>query len=243
MIYVVASNTESLYGIQSRNHIHMLNFLQIRHTSFCIEAAILESVDYLLFTSKNAIKAILQHDLFTIFLQKQAIVIGDSTKQAWIKAGGKIAFCPDTSCNGYDLATILKNFFTDSTQIPHLLYLCGQDRITNFKVLLKNTCKVTEIIVYRSLMIPQTYDDSTMSCIMSKESQKFVKDSIFIFGSPKQYKAFIQHYTWQTTWLAIALGDTTFACFAEDICKINAKGNLKKALQIACDIENSCMST
>ena len=223
MIYILKTDTE-IPDIDKRllNNVSILNLLNVRILPFSITKQDLESIDYILLTSKNAIKAIVQHEYTSLLLEKSAIVIGKRTKEAWIKAGGNVLFCPEKACDGITLANLASSYVKDK----HILYLCGKGKANDIASLLENQCKITTIHVYES------YENTNMKKCM------FDDESIFIFGSPKHYRTFLEHYTWNPTWFAISLGDTTYASFADDIRKLNAKGDFIKALKVAQAMRN-----
>lgn len=223
MIYILKTDTE-IPDIDKRllNNVSILNLLNVRILPFSITKKDLESIDYILLTSKNAIKAIAQHEYASLLLEKSAIVIGKRTKETWINAGGNVLFCPEKACDGITLANLASSYVKDK----HILYLCGKDKANDMASLLENQCKITTINVYES------YENTNMKKCM------FDDESIFIFGSPKHYKTFLESYTWNPTWFAISLGDTTYASFADDIRKLNAKGDFIKALKVAQAMRN-----
>ncbi|RDU67165.1 hypothetical protein CQA53_02110 [Helicobacter didelphidarum] len=128
----------------------VLNLLQIQTIDFYIDKEFLESIDYILLTSKNAIKSIMQHKYAQIFLQKKAIVIGEITKKKWEREGGQVLFCPDDSCNGEQLAMLMIETLSDIIHNKNILYVCGRDKATDLVRLLRNECNITDLIVYES---------------------------------------------------------------------------------------------
>lgn len=204
------------------DNVSILQLLSIKILPFYITKEVIKSIDYILLTSKNAINAIIQHEYAELFLQKQAIVIGERTKEKWLQAGGSILFCPHSSCDSITLAKLI----IDKVQKKHLLYICGQDTANDIESILQEYCTFSKLIVYES------YENPNIT------KHVFDDESIFIFGSPKNYKIFLKYYKWNPTWFAISLGDTTYASFADDIRKLNAKGDFAKALKVAQAMRN-----
>lgn len=217
MIYILKSDSK-MPNIDNAllANVSILQLLSIKILPFCVEKDFMESIDYILLTSKNAINAIMQHEFANLFLKKQAIVIGERTKEKWLQAGGKILFCPPTACDSMSLAKLIAN----QVRKKHLLYVCGRDMANDIEEIL-DECKFSKLIVYES------YENPNIDPLV------FEDESIFIFGSPKHYSIFLKHYEWNQTWFAISLGDTTYASFADNIRKLNAKGDFAKALKAA----------
>lgn len=223
MIYLLKSDTKMPNADPVLlDNVSIVQLLHIRALPFEIESANLATYDYVLLTSKNAIQAILGHECAPALLQKQAIVIGNRTKDSWLQAGGSVLFCPPTACNGAMLAQLIGDYVRGKK----ILYICGKDRATDLAAALDSICTITPLVVYES------YENENII------EHRFADESIFIFGSPKHYKTFLKHYTWNPTWFAISLGDTTYASFADDIRKLNAKGDFIKALKVAQAMRN-----
>lgn len=223
MIYVIKSNNKMPDMDKTLlDSVSILQFLNIKILPFYITKEDIKSIDYILLTSKNAISAILQHEYAELFLQKQAIVIGERTKEKWLQAGGSILFCPKKACDSITLAKLI----IDKVQQKNLLYMCGKDIANDISNILQTYCTFSKLIVYES------YENSNIT------KHIFADEDIFIFGSTKNYKIFLKYYTWNPSWFAISLGDTTFANFADDIRKLNAKGDFAKALKVAQAMRN-----
>ena len=223
MIYILKSDNKMPNIDQMLlDNVSILQLLNIKILPFYITKEAIKSIDYILITSKNAINAIMQHEYAELFLQKQAIVIGERTKEKWLQEGGSILFCPTTACDSITLAKLI----TDKVQKKHLLYICGKDTANDIESILQTYCTFSKLIVYESYENPNVMQYT------------FADESIFIFGSPKHYKIFLKYYTWNPTWFAISLGDTTYAGFADNIRKLNAKGDFTKALKVAQAMRN-----
>lgn len=223
MIYLLKSDTKMPNADSALlDSVSIIQLLGIRVLGFEVESIDIQSYDYILLTSKNAIQAISNHECAPHLLQKQAIVIGNRTKDSWLQVGGSVLFCPPTACNG----TMLAQLISDYVRGKKILYICGKDRATDLCATLNPICTITPLVVYES------YENPNIT------THRFADESIFIFGSPKHYKIFLKHYTWNPTWFAISLGDTTYASFADNIRKLNAKGDFIKALKVAQAMRN-----
>lgn len=223
MIYILKTDIEMpIIDKRLLKDVSILNLLHVRILPFNITQEELETIDHILLTSKNAIKSIMQHEYAHLLLRKSALVIGKRTKEAWNNAGGEVLFCPESACDGTTFANLASNYVRGK----HILYLCGKDKASDMSNLLNTQCKVTTVDVYESCE-----NSNIQKCIFDDES-------IFIFGSPKHYKTFLEHYMWNPTWCAISLGDTTYTSFPDDIRKLNAKGDFVKALKVAQAMRN-----
>lgn len=234
MIYILKSDKDLIINESYLSHnVRLLSLLQIQFHDFSLDLEQINKADYLLFTSKNALKAIINHSYFDLLANKQALFIGEKSKNIWLQKGGKYAVSPAdlgvSECNnGKKFAEIISPIVNGK----NILYLCGKDRATDFKVLLKDSF-IQEVIVYSS--IENCNPDTNLSNISenAQSSDTFEDESIFIFGSPKHYQVFCKYYRWNLSWLAISLGDTTFQSFGNNVRKLNAKGNFQKALKVA----------
>ena len=210
-------------------NVRLLPLLEIRFHDLHLSQSDIASFDYLLFTSKNAIKSIATQASFNQLKDKSALCISAALKKLWLDSGGASALSPSDFCeangfySGRQFAGLIAPFVAGSK----ILYLCGSDRATDFGRLLGGAI-VREVVVYSSV-------ESTLD----KAPHAFDDKSIFIFGSPKHYKTFCKHYGWNQSWLAISLGDTTFEAFSKDIQRLNAKGDFTKAIEVASAICDS----
>ncbi len=238
MIYVLKSDDKKIsYDRELMEGVHILQILNIKYIPLIIKQDTLNTIDYVLVTSKHAIKAILNSDYATTFLQKPIIAIGESSKQEWIKSGGIVAMSQNKLSSGEKFADSIK----DSIRGKHILYIHGKEIATNFKLLLSDICNITELIAYESYENKKAFFNHSLNCKDSKhmESKINFKDgTIFIFGSPKNYDIFTKYYTWNETWYAISLGDTTYNKFPKNINKFNANGNFLCAIKLAKSIDN-----
>ncbi len=218
MIYILKSNTKSIsYDKNLMQDVYILQLLYIKYISFFIKQDKLESFDYILITSKNSVDALLNYNDKNLFFKKPAIVIGNSSKKAWINAGGKVLFCPNRLNSGIQLADSIKYIVKGK----NILYIHGKDIATDFKEILKNTCNIYEVIAYESCENKEAFN------------MNFKDNSIFIFGSPKHYNVFMKYYKWNYTWYAISLGNTTYNTFPDNIKKINSNGDFLNAIKLA----------
>ncbi|RDU61402.1 uroporphyrinogen-III synthase [Helicobacter sp. MIT 14-3879] len=237
MIYILKSDNDPIATQDSLLHhdnVHLLSLLAIQFHDFEINPEEINKTDYLLFTSKNALKAVINHPCFTALHAKPAFFIGEESKRIWLEKGGTHALSPkdlqDGECvSGEQFAKLIAPLATGK----QILYIRGKDKATDFSKILCDSF-IQEVIVYSSVesVTPQLHNTESQSMPISP-NDTFADESIFIFGSPKHYRTFCKYYRWNPSWLAISLGDTTFKSFDEDIRKLNARGNFQKALQAA----------
>lgn len=231
MIYILKSDKDSITNESYLSHnVCLLSLLKIRFHDFSLDLEEINRADYLLFTSKNALKAIINHTCFDLLANKQALFIGEKSKDIWLQKGGKYAISPiDLGASKCDSGKKFANLISPLVSGKNILYLCGKDKATDFRVLLKDSY-IQEVIVYSSI---ESLESNSKLSNKSTSSNTFEDESIFIFGSPKHYKIFCKHYGWNLSWLAISLGDTTFKSFGDNVRKLNANGNFQKALKVA----------
>lgn len=235
MIYLLRADTRDTRvdtrGGDALTHknVRLLPLLEIRFHDLHISQSDIASFDYILFTSKNAIKSIAAQASFNQLKDKPALCISCALKKLWLDSGGASALSPSDFCeaNGFYSGKQFARLISPFVAGARILYLCGSDRATDFGGLLGEAV-VREVVVY-----------SSIESAPDKSPHAFDDKSIFIFGSPKHYKTFCKHYGWNQSWLAISLGDTTFEAFSKDIQRLNAKGDFTKAIEVASAICNS----
>ncbi|MEM9648203.1 MAG: uroporphyrinogen-III synthase [Bacteroidota bacterium] len=118
-----------------------------------LDVVIPESFQYLIFTSKNAVKAFLRQkknieepEAFSVFC------VGEKTKTLLEDFGLKVA---KMASNAVELALfIAKNYKNES-----FLFLCGNQRRNELPQFLKeNNIRYDEIVVYRTILTPKKYN-------------------------------------------------------------------------------------
>ncbi|MWV61907.1 hypothetical protein DCO58_07065 [Helicobacter saguini] len=153
MIYVLKSSGSEV--CLDSNGILLLDLLLISQVEFDIKLDFLESIDFIILTSKSAIKVILESKYAKFLLEKKAILVGESSANLWRESGGKVAFCPNIKgASGNDLAYALLDSINSNIcniKDKNILYIKALESISDISKILKPYCKISELIVYKSV--------------------------------------------------------------------------------------------
>lgn len=177
----------------------------------------LKIYDALIFTSKNAIKAI---DSFNKdWINIPAYAIAPKTGKVINKYNGNLSFVGDTSHgNSFakELIPLLKN--------KKVLYVKALKTVSNLVEILKeNDVDINELTAYKT------------SCKKSKIMLE--NDSIFIFTSPSSVECFFKNYQWHSSYKAVSIGKTTSNYLPKDInYKISAKTSMEDCIKLALEM-------
>ena len=162
----------------------------------------LESYDALVFTSKNAIKAL--DTMNKTWKNMPSYVIAPQTAKILIYLGGKLAYLGKKH-NGDEFASEIK----EKLYGKKVLYVCGTKIVSKLVSILND--------------INITCDSLAIYDITCKDYQKKVnlpKESIIIFSSPSTIDCFLENVTWDDSFRAISIGKTTSQYFPEHITPI-----------------------
>ena len=161
------------------------NFISIIHVDFDIEII----PQNLIFTSKNAVKAILTHNKLRELQRQKVFCVGTKTAAFLAENGFNVIEIADS---GAELgARIIKNYGDES-----FLFFCGKRRHPDLsKMLKKEDVSLEEIEVYDTVLSPKQID------------RKF--DGILFF-SPSAVKSFCSKNDILDT-VSFCIGDTTAA--------------------------------
>ncbi len=151
----------------------------------------LDDIDVLIFTSKQAVK-------FADTIDKRwkdypSIAVGEATKEMIEKMGGKVLFFPK---NYYSKE--LSKEIIEKLSDKKLLYI--RPKVVNFDTkgyLSSHGIFIKEDIIYET------------SCINYDSSKKPKKDSIIIFTSPSTIRCFLNNFGWDSSYIAIVIGEST----------------------------------
>lgn len=174
------------------------------------------SYDYLVLTSKQAVKALQQYDA-NAYKNSKALCISNVTAKAYEALGGEVL----TIGAGYgnDLAKIITKY----PKQTRWLYLRAKEVASDFAV----TCNasgyhIDEAIIYES------------RCSKEIASHRPADDAVLIFTSPSSVKCFLKHFNIKPTQDVIVIGHTTKKALPESISVIVAKEtNIQACIQIA----------
>lgn len=163
-----------------------------------------DTINALIFTSKHAIKALLQelqthHDMQD-FLKIPAFAIGSGTACMLEQNGFNIEFVA-SKAYGASFGEAL----TKRLQNRSALYFRAQTIASNLDKELLMHIKLYQVIAYQNITktLPQ--------------SQKPHPHSILIFTAPSNYISFVQNFGWDHSYIAVAIGTTTLRAFAQGI--------------------------
>lgn len=184
-----------------------------------------DDVDALIFTSKNAIKSLLYNSNRLNNYKWRMIdsfVFGKTSAKYLKDNGGKVVFVKsDGSGNDFamELLDLLRN--------KKALYLRAKVVVSKLvHILESNDINISEKIVYESKI---------------KNINPLLKpppNSILIFSAPSVYKAFLANFSWDETYIAIAIGDTTLSSFSKDIVSVkSSKQTIESCIEIARTIQ------
>lgn len=185
----------------------------------------LNGIDALIFTSKNAIDALIYNAYKKNnenWKKIDSFIFGESSANYFKKMGGIVKY-KQIDGNGKDFALNIKPFL----QNKKALYIRAKIIALDIKKILNNV-DLKEIIAYESKM---KYLDISL---------KPPSNSILIFTAPSTYKSFIANFGWDKSYIAIAIGKTTFKSFINNIKALKApKQSIESCINLAKQIKGS----
>lgn len=201
-----------LIGSKEETNIKSLVVSEIELIEFSLN---LNNIDALIFTSKYAITSIANNaDRLKDHSWKNipSFVIGKSSADYLIKMGGTIEYIgEDSHGDGFanEIIPLLKN--------RNPLYVRAKKIVSHInEKLIHQKIKLHEIIGYENKV--------------KKLDPKLAPtpNSILIFTAPSHYKAFLSNFKWDGSYIAIAIGMTTFGVFDAGV---NAFVSPKQSIQ------------
>ena len=159
----------------------------------------LSTCDTLMFTSKQAVKS--ADVLNAKWKNYPCLAIGSATAKQIIELGGKVEYQPSIFYGHALSQDIIEKF-----KNRKILYL--RPKIVSFdsKLFLeKENIRLDEQIIYETI------------CIDYKKREQPNKDSIIIFTSPSTIHCFFNNFTWDESYTAIVIGESTKEHLAENI--------------------------
>jgi len=149
------------------------------------------SCDTLMFTSKQAVVS--ANAIDKRWKEYPCIAIGGATKKKIEELGGTVLFHPK-EFYGEVLAKDILNSFADKK----LLYL--RPKVVSFDskaYLEKNGIALEEQIIYET------------SCVKYSKDDKPKENAIIIFTSPSTIKCFFENFEWDSSYMAVLIGNAT----------------------------------
>lgn len=165
----------------------------------------LDLYDSLIFTSKNAVRAL--DALDKSWIKKEVYSIGKGTSQEIARHKANLAF---TSKNSYgDLfAQEIKHRLAGK----RVLFLRAREVTSHLNSILRESgIDLDEKIIYET------------TCRDYQTSDKPPSNATIIFTSPSTVKCFFKNFHWDDSYRAVAIGDVTAAAIPTDIKKFIAR--------------------
>lgn len=201
--------------------------------SHLLAAAIADSIDVMIMTSKHAVYALEQsmrsHSELKALWEKRAFAIGSGTANALEQAGIGVGF---VSPSGHG-ASFSKELIA-RLQGRRALYLRAEHIISG----LDHALKLAQIPFIQIT----AYTNTPLRLPISA---KPAHGSIVIFTAPSNYRAFVENFGWDRSYIAIAIGKSTFAAFSQDSrasSYISPKQTLESCITLAkslCTLETN----
>lgn len=186
-----------LIGSRVEENVKSLVVSEIELLPFDVD---LSNIDALIFTSRYAIKSMAENAKRLGDYSWKAIpsfVIGKGSAAYLEELGGKVEYIgQDSHGNGFakEIIPLLEN--------RHPLYIHAKKIVSNVnEKLIQHKIKLSEVIAYENKTKKL---DSHLTPL---------PNSILIFTSPSHYKAFLSNFKWDGSYIAIAIGMTTFGVF------------------------------
>lgn len=175
--------------------------------------------DALLFTSKNAIYALDSMD--KSWKKKPAYVIAPQTAKIVRHLGGNLKFVGKEKHGNQFALEIVKKF-----KHQKVLYIRATKIVSDLaNILNTNDMTCDELIVYQTV------------CKQFDEKVKLPKNSTIIFSSPSTIECFFKNISWDESFKAISIGNTTAQYFPKNIIPVIADTTslnscVKKAIEL-----------
>jgi len=215
-------------GIKNSNKkIYILSDKQIKHTKnipvidiqYKKQKIDLKGYDALIFTSKNAVKALASMDKSWKKLPSYAIA--PQTAKVIKTLGGKLQLVGNEH-HGDEFAKEIKS----ELKGKKVLYIGGAKIVSNLVNILKDSgVECDSLVIYETI------------CKEYKKKIKIPKNSTIIFSSPSTIECFLKNIKWDESYTAISIGHTTAKFFPDYIKPIIAENTslescVKKALEL-----------
>lgn len=178
----------------------------------------LKSYDALIFTSKSAIFALEDNKLD--WKKIPSYLIAPATSKVAELFGANIAFT-GLSGHGNDFANELISLLKDKKA----LYVRARKTVSNLTNILKqNNIQIDELISY------ETVCNDTL-----EKNIKLEDNSTIIFTSPSSVECFFKRFSWNSSFKAIVIGNTTAKYLPKEIkeYKISSSTNVQECIKLA----------
>lgn len=210
-----------LIGSKAEPNVKSLIVSQIELLPFPLH---LKNIDALIFTSRYAItsiheNAIRQNDYS--WKEIPSFVIGQASANYLIELGGKVEYIGKDS-HGEGFA----NEIIPLLEHRNPLYIHAKKIVSHLnEKLLQHKIKLHEVIAYENKI--QKLDPHLAP----------KPNSILIFTAPSHYKAFLANFKWDGSYIAIAIGMTTFGVFDIGVnAFVSPKQTIQDCIEFAKDL-------
>ena len=195
-----------------------LPIFEIEYLNIDIDLA---KFDALIFTSKNAIYSLESSKLKWKDISSYAIA--PKTAEILKSYNSNLIYTGIHSHGdefAYEIIPLLKN--------KKVLYIRGEKSVSElFNILNKNSIDIEELISYKTVCT-------------SKNLEKPRDDSILIFTSPSSINCFFNKFSWNSTYKAIAIGNTTAKYLPKNIdFKISHIQSIESCISLAKQISKN----
>ncbi|BCD67675.1 uroporphyrinogen-III synthase [Nitratiruptor sp. YY09-18] len=186
--------------ILSQSNVEGAKRLPLIRQKFFSPSISLDKYDYLIFTSKNSVKALEQID--PSWKKIPAFAIGKATAKMIENFGGKV-INSDYAFYGQDFAMQIEQYTKEGRR---LLFPRAKVVVTPLgEILRKRGMEVDEVIVYETL------------CSECKELEPPPKDAHIIFSSPSTIQCFFRCFSWDPSYKAYAIGKKSAQVLPKDV--------------------------
>lgn len=186
-----------LVGSKPEPSVHTLIVSEIELLDFEMN---LEKIDALIFTSRYAIDSLVANAKRLndeSWRQIPSFVIGGASANYLRQKGGRVEYVgEDSHGDGFanEIIPLLKN--------RRPLYIHAKKIVSHInEKLLKHKIRLSEVVAY----------ENKTKKLDPREAP--ASNSILIFTAPSHYKAFLANFKWDGSYIAIAIGMTTFGVF------------------------------
>ena len=188
----------NIYLLSETYHEGVVNLPQIK-IDYKDKKLDLTSVEALIFSSKNGVKAL--DKINKNWKKIPSYAIGTQTAKTIRDLGGKVEFIAKSSY-GDDFAHEL----TQKLQIKKTIFIRGKKVLSD----LENILKKSGVDIYSEVVYETTCKEKVALHVKSEKT-------VFIFTSPSTVECFFKNYEWHKNYIAVCIGKVTAKAFKFDI--------------------------
>jgi uroporphyrinogen-III synthase len=213
-------NSDKKIYILSHKKIKSTESLPMLDIKYLNQNIDLQSYDALIFTSKNAIKAL--DTMNKNWKNIPSYAIASQTAKVVKSLGGILTYIGKKN-NGDEFANEIK----EKLYGKKVLYVCGTKMVSKLvSILNQNGVSCYTLVIYQTI------------CKHYKRKIVLPKESIIVFSSPSTIDCFLKNVTWDNSFRAISIGKTTSQYFPEYIIPtISDSTSLEACVQKALELD------